>query len=48
MQQENCVIRSLQKENTELRQNIVDCETALELIMTKYRHQTSQFQNSRK
>uniref|UniRef100_F6XB46 FGFR1 oncogene partner 2 homolog n=2 Tax=Ciona intestinalis TaxID=7719 RepID=F6XB46_CIOIN len=43
IQQENCAIRSLQGENDELRQSLSDHQSALELIMTKYRHQMVQF-----
>lgn len=43
IQQENCAIRSLQQENDELRQSLVDHQDALELIMTKYRQQMMQF-----
>uniref|UniRef100_H2YNP6 FGFR1 oncogene partner 2 homolog n=1 Tax=Ciona savignyi TaxID=51511 RepID=H2YNP6_CIOSA len=39
IQQENCAIQSLQGENDELRQSLSDHQNALELIMTKYRHQ---------
>uniref|UniRef100_H2YNP4 FGFR1 oncogene partner 2 homolog n=1 Tax=Ciona savignyi TaxID=51511 RepID=H2YNP4_CIOSA len=43
IQQENCAIQSLQGENDELRQSLSDHQNALELIMTKYRHQIVQF-----
>ncbi|CAK8675218.1 FGFR1 oncogene partner 2 homolog [Clavelina lepadiformis] len=48
IQQENCAIRSLQNENEELRQSLADHQNALELIMTKYRHQMVQFMNNKK
>nr|CAB3245934.1 FGFR1 oncogene partner 2 homolog [Phallusia mammillata] len=47
IQQENCAIRSLQNENDELRQSLTDHQNALELIMTKYRHQMVQFMNNK-
>ena len=48
IQQENSAIRSLQQENDDLRQNLTDHQSALELIMTKYRHQMVQFMNKKK
>ena len=48
IQQENSAIRSLQHENDELRQSLTDHQSALELIMTKYRHQMVQFMNKKK
>lgn len=37
--QENSKIRDLQSENMELRQSLSDHQSALEVIMTKYREQ---------
>jgi len=37
--QENSKIRELQSENLELRQSLSDHQSALEVIMTKYREQ---------
>jgi len=37
--QENSKIRELQSENLELRQSLADHQSALEVIMTKYREQ---------
>ena len=38
-EQENSKIRELQSENLELRQSLSDHQSALEVIMTKYREQ---------
>ena len=48
IQQENCAIRLLQKENQEMRESLVDYQTALELIMNKYRQQKVEFMNDKK
>lgn len=48
MQHENNAIRQLQHENEELKQSLSEHQNALELIMTKYRHQIVQFTDSRK
>ena len=39
--QENSQIRELQQENKELRQSLAEHQSALQLIMSKYREQVS-------
>jgi hypothetical protein len=41
LKQENSKIRELQQENQELRQSLDEHQSALELIMSKYREQVS-------
>lgn len=46
IQQENCAIRSLQRENNELCQMLKDQQNAMDLIMTKYREQLDKFKET--
>lgn len=48
IQHENNAIRALQNENEELRQSLSEHQNALELIMSKYRHQMVQFTDNTK